>query len=101
MLWEPMEVERLWFFPHRSEYLRYSPHWHMIFKGGFRQNLPLSDQFVVVKNGKFSIKDYHGHTLFKMLVVNHVWYIRQQYERRPYLYQRLLVDQIQNLQFVG
>jgi hypothetical protein len=48
LVWAPGDVERLWFFPDGSEHLRYSPHFHIITKSGFRQNFPLTHMFVVV-----------------------------------------------------
>lgn len=69
-------VERLWFFPDGSEYLRYSPHWHMIYQGGFRTNFPLTHGFVVVLDGKLSVKDFLGGTIQKINVCNQVWHFR-------------------------
>lgn len=76
LVWEVPEVERLWFFPDGSEYLRYSPHFHIITRGGFRQNLPLSHMFVVVLEGKLSVKNFYGETIKKITIHDHVWYIR-------------------------
>lgn len=75
-IWTPPAPERLWFFPDGSEYLKYSPHFHLIHKGGFRMNLPLSDVFIVVLEGKLSVKGYHGHTMERITVVDQVWYKR-------------------------
>lgn len=75
-IWYPENVERLWFFPDGSEYLRYSPHFHVIYRGGFRQNLPLTHMFVVVFDGKLSVKDYWGRTITRITVSDHVWYVR-------------------------
>lgn len=76
LIWEPQNVERLWFFPDGSQYLKYSPHFHMIFSGGFRQNLPLIYSFVVVIEGKLSIKNYCGDTTQKINVRDQIWYYR-------------------------
>jgi hypothetical protein len=76
LIWTPEGIQRLWFFPDGSEYLRYSPHFHMIFEGGFRQNLPLIYSFVVVHEGKLSVKDYWGTTNHKIEVRNQVWCFR-------------------------
>jgi hypothetical protein len=79
-VWEPIDVERLWFLPNGSEFLRYSPHWHLWFKGGFRQNVPMTyygnAMFVVVMEGRFSIKNYYGGTVHKIEVEDHTWYDR-------------------------
>lgn len=69
-------VERLWFFPDGSEYLRYSPHFHVIHIGGLRTNFPLCYGFVVVLDGKLSVKDYLGKTITKIEVRDQVWYHR-------------------------
>lgn len=63
LIWEPEELQRLWFFPDGSEYLQYAPHFHAIYPNGFRTNLPLNHMFVIVMEGKFSIKDYYGQTV--------------------------------------
>lgn len=76
LIWAPPEVERLWFFPDGSQYLRYSPHFHMIAKGGFRQNFPLTTCFVVVLEGKLSVKDFYGKTFQKITVEDQVWFKR-------------------------
>lgn len=75
-IWEPEGVERLWFFPEGSEYLRYSPHFHVIYDGGFRSNFPLTHMFVAVIDGKLSIKNYEGYTTERITVSDHVWYVR-------------------------
>lgn len=75
-IWDPGELERLWFFPDGSEYLRYSPHFHAIHRGGFRQNFPLIHMFVVVLAGKLSIKDYSGFTVRKIEVRDQVWFVK-------------------------
>lgn len=75
-IWKPEGIERLWFFPDASEYLRYSPHFHVIHTGGFRQNLPLTHMFVAVIDGELSIKDYEGYTIERITVSDHTWYIR-------------------------
>jgi hypothetical protein len=78
LIWSPQDVQRLWFFPDGSRYLRYSSHFHMIFKSGFRQNLPLmhwtNPLFVVVYNGKLSVKNFWGTTIHKIEVIDQVWY---------------------------
>lgn len=80
LIWAPEGVQRLWFFPDGSEHLRYSPHFHMIFESGFRQNLPLqhwaSPTFVVVMDGKLSVKNFYGRTLKRILVKDQVWFDR-------------------------
>jgi hypothetical protein len=76
LVWEIPEVERLWFFPEGSEYLRYSPHFHVITRGGFRQNFPLTHMFVVVIDGKLSVKNFYGGTMQRITVSDHVWYVR-------------------------
>lgn len=86
LVWAPPEVERLWFFPDGSEYLRYAPHFHLIHKGGFRMNLPLTRMFVVVINGKLSIKDYYGETEEKIEVREHVWFTRGTQSRAQGVY---------------
>lgn len=67
-------VERLWFFPDGSEFLRYSPHFHMVYPGGFRTNFPLSHGFVIVFEGKLSVKNYFGETIKRIQVQDQVWY---------------------------
>lgn len=76
LIWAPTEIERLWYFPNGSEYLRYSPHFHIITRGGFRQNLPLVHMFVVIMEGKLSVKEYHGKTSVRIDVRDQVWYVR-------------------------
>lgn len=80
------EIERLWFFPDGSEYLRYSPHFHVIHPGGFRQNLPLCAMFVIVLEGKLSVKAFDGFTTHKIEVRDQVWYMRGQDNRVPNIY---------------
>lgn len=75
-MWATDEVERLWFFPDGSEYLRYAPHFHLIYSNGFRQNLPLVYGFVVVLEGKLSVKDFYGNTFKKIDVRDQVWFVR-------------------------
>lgn len=86
----PQEVQRLWFFPDGSEYLRYSPHFHMIETDGFRQNLPLVYTFVIVLNGYLSVKDYWGETVGRIDVREQVWYERGTYRRVPRVYDQML-----------
>lgn len=86
----PNEVERLWFFPYASEYLRYSPHFHMIHASGFRQNLPLLYMFVIVLEGKLSVKDHWGNTLQKLEVRDQVWFERGTQRRVPKIYDMML-----------
>lgn len=74
LVWTPPEPARLWFFPDGSQYLKYAPHFHMIQPGGFRQNLPLSHMFVVILEGKLSIKDYYGRTFQRIVIRDQVWY---------------------------
>lgn len=76
VVWGPEELQRLWFFPDGSEYLRYSPHFHAIYPSGFRTNLPLNHMFVVVFDGKLSIKNYYGETIQKIEVNGQIWYYR-------------------------
>lgn len=102
-IWEPEDVERLWFFYNGSQYLRYSPHFHVIYRSGFRQNFPLTHMFVVVMEGKLSVKDYYGGTVERIVVRDQVWYFRERqslaqrvyamtvpghaaYNRRPLVY---------------
>lgn len=84
------EAERLWFFPDGSEYLKYSPHFHLIKRGGFRQNLPLSYMFIVVLEGKLSVKAFDGFTTHKIEVRDQVWYMRGQENRVPNIYAKTL-----------
>lgn len=88
----PMEPERLWFFPDASDHLRYSPHYHVIMPGGFRQNLPLVYGFVVVLEGKLSVKDYWGQTINRIDVRDQVWFLRGQSQRTPNLYAQSVID---------
>lgn len=81
-VWEPEGIQRLWFFPEGSEYLRYSPHFHAIYDSGFRSNLPLTHMFVAVIDGKLSIKNYEGYTTARITVSDHVWYVRGTNRRR-------------------
>lgn len=76
MIWEPPDIQRLWFFPDGSEYLKYSPHFHIIYQSGFRQNMPLCYMFFIVLEGKLSIKDYWGRTTRKIEVWDQVWFTR-------------------------
>lgn len=89
-IWSPGSVQRLWFFPEGSQYLRYAPHFHFILEDGFRQNLPLSlllsSMFVIVLEGKLSIKDFLGNTTHKVEVRDQVWYMRGGENRCPNLY---------------
>lgn len=75
-VWFTDDVNRLWFFPDGSQYLKYSAHFHVIYDGGFRQNLPLTHMFVVVQEGKLSVKDYWGRTTHRIEVSDHTWYFR-------------------------
>jgi len=84
------DIERLWFFPDGSEYLKYSPHFHVIHPGGFRQNLPLSYSFVVVLEGKLSVKAFDGFTTHKIEVRDQVWFMRGQENRAPKLYAKIV-----------
>jgi hypothetical protein len=86
LIWEPPDVERLWFFPDGSEHLRYSPHFHIITKSGFRQNFPLTHMFVVVFDGKLSVKDYYGKTNVRINVRDQVWYFRDSDRRAKHVY---------------
>lgn len=72
----PEEPQRLWFFPDGSALLRYAPHFHMIMGSGLRQNLPLSHMFVVVLEGKVSIKNFYGRTIERIDVRDQVWFYR-------------------------
>ena len=76
MIWEPPDIQRLWFFPNGSEHLKYSSHFHIIYESGFRQNMPLCYMFFVVLEGKFSVKDYYGRTTEKIHVKDQVWHTR-------------------------
>jgi hypothetical protein len=82
LIWSPEDLERLWFFPDGSEYLRYSPHFHAIWPGGFRQNFPMTHMFVIVHEGKVSVKDYYGNTSCRIEVHDQVWCYRGT-RRRP------------------
>lgn len=90
LIWSPEGIERLWFFPEGSEYLKYSPHFHMIFKGGFRQNMPLCYMFIIVLEGKLSLKDYWGKTTSRIEVRDQVWYHRGTKSRAPWAYRKML-----------
>jgi hypothetical protein len=83
-------VERLWFFPDASEHLRYSPHFHMIYRGGFRTNFPLTHGFVVVHEGKLSVKSFFGETRTKIHVQDQVWFLRGTSQRAPWEYAKML-----------
>lgn len=87
---QPETVERLWFFSEGSEHLRYSPHFHMIRNTGFRSNFPLVYGFVVVMDGKLSVKDYFGKTIQKINVRDQVWYSRDRGCPLPGVYASLL-----------
>jgi hypothetical protein len=94
-VYEQTQVERLWFFPDCSEYLRYSPHFHMVYSGGFRTNFPLTHGFVIVMTGKLSIKDFNGYTTRKIVVRDQVWYNRLEIARgtprpAPHEYAKML-----------
>lgn len=89
-VWWPEDVERCWFFPHGSEFLRYAPHFHVIHGGGFRQNLPLNHMFVVVMDGKVSIKDYWGKTFERIDVLDQVWHSRSTKRKAPQTYRKTL-----------
>jgi hypothetical protein len=90
-IWTPEPVQRLWFFPEGSIHLRYSAHWHLWWEGGIRQNIPLlwwgNPTFVVVKQGKFSLKDYFGSTLLKVDVRDQIWHDRTNLNRISRTYQ--------------
>lgn len=90
LIWDPGEVERLWFLPHGSEFLKYSPHFHLVFPGGFRQNIPLTTAFVIVMEGKVSIKDYWQNTFERIDVKDQVWYSRSTKRRAPQTYRKVL-----------
>lgn len=83
-------VERLWFFPDGSEYLRYSPHFHTIYRGGFRTNFPLTHGFVVVLEGKLSVKDFFGETIKRVEVRDQIWYSSGTSQPLPGVYAELL-----------
>jgi hypothetical protein len=91
LVWSPPDVQRLWFFPHGSQYLRYSPHFHMIARGGFRQNFPLNHMFILVLGGKLSVKDHHGFTVQRIDVRDQVWYVRGTQTKTPKLYASTIV----------
>jgi hypothetical protein len=86
----PEQVERLWFFPYGSEYLRYSPHFHMIEASGFRYNVPLMYTFVIVLEGKLSLKNHWGTTMQKLEVRDQVWFERGSQRRVPRIYDMML-----------
>lgn len=90
LVWSPPEVERLWFFPFGSEYLRYSPHFHMIERGGFRKNIPLCYSFVIVLWGKLSVKDFRGNTTDKIDVCDQVWFYRGTEQQALEAYTKML-----------
>jgi hypothetical protein len=87
-----LEPERLWFFPDASDYLRYSPHYHLIMPGGFRQNLPLVYNFVAVMEGKLSVKDYWGQTINRISVRDQVWYLRGTQKKTPEHYAHSVIN---------
>lgn len=76
LIWKPEDIERLWFFPNGSEHLKYSAHFHLWYKSGFRQNLPLCHTFIVVLEGKLSVKNYYGGTEHRIDVWNQIWRFR-------------------------
>lgn len=86
LIWTLRDIQRLWFFPNGSKYLRYSPHFHMIFFGGFRQNFPLIYSFVVVHEGKLSVKNYEQETVEKIDVRDGVWFYRGSLRRAEDVY---------------
>lgn len=85
LIW-PVEAHYLAFFPNGSEYLRYSPHWHVVHLSGMRQNLPLVYGFVVVLEGKFDIKNFSGTTGYRIHVRDQVWRLRETQKSVPELY---------------
>lgn len=90
LVWRPEPVERLWFFPDGSQYLRYSPHFHAIWSGGFRQNFPLTHMFVVIHEGKLSVKNYTGYTYERIHVRDQVWFVRGTIRKAQGVYAQLL-----------
>lgn len=89
LIW-PVEPRRLWFFPDGSEFLRYSPHFHMIMPGGFRQNLPLTRMFIVVMEGKLSVKNSLGETYTKIEVRDQIWFVRGSEVRAEQTYAQIV-----------
>jgi hypothetical protein len=89
LIWDPGPLERLWFFPDGSEYLRYSAHFHAVHRGGFRQNLPLCHMFVVVLEGKLSVKNYWGTTFSKIEVRDQIWFTRGTERPCPRVYRTM------------
>lgn len=89
LIWHPNELQRLWFFPKGSRFLRY-PHYHAIFPGGFRQNLPLWPMFVVILDGKLSIKNFDGKTVRRIDVRDQVWYHRGTNQTAQMIYVQML-----------
>ena len=90
LIWSPEDVQHLWFFPNGSAYLRYSPHFHMICRGGFRQNLTLTHMFVVVYEGKFSVKSFDGLTYQRIEVRDQIWFLRGSQIQAHAIYSMLL-----------
>jgi hypothetical protein len=90
LIWEPPGIQRLWFFPDGSQYLMYSPHFHIIYESGFRQNMPLCYMFIVVMEGKLSVKDFHGKTTQKIEIRDQVWYYRGSPHRARGEYAKML-----------
>lgn len=86
MIWTPERLERLWFFPNGSEYLRYAPHFHAVYPSGFRTNLPLNYMFVVVLEGKLSVKNFYGETTCRIEIRDQVWYTRGTNHKNPRFY---------------
>lgn len=89
MVWMPEGIQRLWFFPEGSEHLR-APHFHVIYSGGFRTNLPLTHMFVVVMEGKLSIKNYYGETKVRITVHDQIWWIRGKHTQAQACYAMML-----------
>jgi hypothetical protein len=90
LIWTPERISRLWFFPEASEWLRYAPHFHVIYPSGFRTNLPLTHSFIVVLEGKLSIKNYYGQTTQKIVVRDQVWYYPGVWNRAQGEYAKML-----------
>lgn len=90
----PDPVERLWFFPDGSEYLRYAPHFHTIQRGGFRTNFPLSHGFFIVLEGKLSVKNFYGGTVAKIEVRDQVWYLRGMHSKSRWYYSLMIPPRI-------
>jgi hypothetical protein len=90
LIWSPEDVQQLWFFPDGSQYLQYSPHFHAIFTNGFRQSFPLMYSFVVVLEGKLSVKEYWGKTQYRINVKDQVWFDRGSGRKVPQIYRKIL-----------